>query len=297
MRSRSAVFNSRSVVVEPHYNVNDSQTFDTPESLRLAEEEEESTLHPMDKLRLVEDRQSIIIQEIDTLCESIVKKMELAGKYAALAGSISEAKKGALQLGAVKLVRSICDLVGELYRLLKMSGRHLRDTPLGAQAMQAPQAPQAPQAGQQEAEVVEAEVRGLMEQVIAPFEGSFLHATLSEMVMNHLLGLFAKYVASDRQTARGKRSPAGTAAAAKRKRTAQFQLDNRSREVVVRGLPATVKEVDVISAMKGFYGVRKIVLSGGEARIEFAEPWQTTKPIRAGLFICNKVNESGESDV
>ena len=76
-----------------------------------------------------------------------------------------------------------------------------------------------------------------------------------------------------------------------------YQLDNRSREVVVKGLPATVKEVDVINAMKGFYGVRKIVLNGTEARIEFEEPWQTTKPMRAGLFICNKVSEGGRCDV
>ena len=139
-------------------------------------------------------------------------------------------------------------------------------------------------------------MRGLMERVIAPFEGSFLYATLSELVMNHLLGLFAKYVAAERQTVRGKRGLA-EAAAAKRRKAAMYQLDNRSREVVVKGLPATVKEVDVINAMKGFYGVRKIVLNGTEARIEFEEPWQTTKPMRAGLFICNKVSEGGRCDV
>ena len=301
MRSRSAVFNSRSVVVEPLYNVNDAQTFDTPESLRLAEEEEAAILHPADKLRLVEDRQSIIEQEIGTLCETIAKKMELAGKYAALAASIEEAKKGALQLGAVKLVRSVGEQVGELYRLLKMSGRRLRDTPLRAPTQQSQPSPSQqaqPQSPSQQPaeETVETEVRGLMERVIAPFEGSFLYATLSELVMNHLLGLFAKYVAAERQTVRGKRGLA-EAAAAKRRKAAMYQLDNRSREVVVKGLPATVKEVDVINAMKGFYGVRKIVLNGTEARIEFEEPWQTTKPMRAGLFICNKVSEGGRCDV
>lgn len=295
MRSRSAVFNSRSVVVEPLYNVNDAQTFDTPESLRLAAEEEAAILHPADKLRLVEDRQSIIEQEIGTLCETIAKKMELAGKYAALAAGIEEAKKGALQLGAVKLVRSVGEQVGELYRLLKMSGRRLRDTPLRAPTQ--PQSQPSPsQQAQPAEETVETEVRGLMERVIAPFEGSFLYATLSELVMNHLLGLFAKYVAAERQTVRGKRGLA-EAAAAKRRKAAMYQLDNRSREVVVKGLPATVKEVDVINAMKGFYGVRKIVLNGTEARIEFEEPWQTTKPMRAGLFICNKVSEGGRCDV
>ena len=304
MRSRSAVFNSRSVVVEPLYNVNDAQTFDTPESLRLAEEEEAAILHPADKLRLVEDRQSIIEQEIGTLCETIAKKMELAGKYAALAAGIEEAKKGALQLGAVKLVRSVGEQVGELYRLLKMSGRRLRDTPLRAptqpQSQPSPSQQAQPQSPSQQAqpaeETVEMEVRGLMERVIAPFEGSFLYATLSELVMNHLLGLFAKYVAAERQIVRGKRGLAEEAAA-KRRKAAMYQLDNRSREVVVKGLPATVKEVDVINAMKGFYGVRKIVLNGTEARIEFEEPWQTTKPMRAGLFICNKVSEGGRCDV
>ena len=282
MHSRSAVFNSRSVVVEPYYNANDPATIDTPESLQLARKEEEQQLHPEDKLKLVEDRQSLVNQEIATLRATIEKKRELAGKYAKLTPTIEEAKKGELEAAVMRVMTSVFALTRQLYQVLKTSGKNLEGKVVASS----------------EVGSVENEVTSLLESTVVPFAGTFLHESLNQAVMNELIAMFKEYADKARPAPQTKRGYPGKTYPSKRAFTrSMYQIDNRSREVVVKDLPSEATETDVITAMRGYFGVKRIEMRGNEAVIEFEEPWQTQKPTQTGLFICNKVGAWSGGDL
>ena len=275
MHSRSAVFNSRSVVVEPYYNSNDPATFDTPESLELARKEEEEHIHPEDKRKLLEDRQSLVNQEIATLRATIGKKRELAGKYAKLTPTIGEAKRSELELAVMRVMTSVFALTRQLYHVLKTSGKNLEGKVMTSS----------------EAGGVEKEITTLLESTVVPFAGTFLHESLNQAVMSELISMFKEYAEKARPSSQTKRGYQGKVYPSKKAFTrSMYQIDNRSREVVVKDLPKEATETDVITAMKGFFGVKRIEMRGNEAVIEFEEPWQTQKPTQTGLFICNKVS-------
>ena len=116
--------------------------------------------------------------------------------------------------------------------------------------------------------------------------------------MNELIAMFKEYADKARPAPQTKRGYPGKTYPSKRAFTrSMYQIDNRSREVVVKDLPSEATETDVITAMRGYFGVKRIEMRGNEAVIEFEEPWQTQKPTQTGLFICNKVGAWSGGDL
>lgn len=263
MRSRSAVFHNRFIVVHPFYNPDDPSTFESDRARASPRLWDERRVRREDRLQLVLERQQLQAQQIQTLQVSLRRRQELLAKYAALSRSLPEAQRGKLQQSLTKLMTAVYGDADALYELLKTSGKAAQTSEADA----------------------ETEVRALLEAACKEFEGTFLQDVLRKEVTAHLIALFQKQMTIQR---RSLKREAGRTDAERAARGA-FAIDNRSRSVVVRNLADDVTERDVVNSLAGFFGVKNIQKEGAQATIEFDEPWQTKKPMQTGLLIGKSV--------
>ena len=303
LRSHSAVFKNRFVIVEPLYNPNDPATFEKlprkrgekgkpnpsrasspgvssgagvsskpgasssdpsnssnsskPSELSEPSESSESAM------KLVATRQHLQQEEIAVIRSSIQKRLELLQKYALLAQTIAPAELPKLRTSLSQLLEPLYQEAGALYELLKTSG-------IKEEGSEGP----------------ESEVKRLLSAVFQLFEDSELFAELKTAVTSRLYSIFEKQY---RQLNRSKRPFAGASGFSKKRRAAMYEIDNRPRSIRIAQLPAGATQDDVAVALKGFFGVQRIDVEGGSATISFLQPWQTTKPVRGGLWIRNQV--------
>lgn len=271
MRSRSAVFHNRFIVVHPFYNPDDPTTFESDRSRLSPKSRDERRVRREDRIQLVLERQQLQAQQIQTLQVSLRRRQELLRKYAQLSRTLEESQREKLQQSLTKLMTAVYGDADALYELLKTSGKAAQTSEADA----------------------ETEVRTLLEAVCGEFEGTFLQDVLRQEVTAHLIALFQKQMTMQR---RSFKREAGRTDAEKAARGA-FAIDNRSRSVVVRNLAADVTERDVVNSLAGFFGVKDIRKEGTQATIEFDEPWQTKKPIQTGLLIGKSVGDGALCDV
>lgn len=294
LRSHSAVFKNRFVIVEPLYNPNDPATFEkTPRKRGEKGKPTPSPAHPSTQtpgvsaapgvseasggggesaepgvasesaMKLVATRQQLQHEEIAVIRSSIQKRLELLQKYAVLAQTIAPGELPRLRASLRQLLEPLYQEAGALYELLKTSGIK-----------------------EEGGEGPESEVKRTLSAVFQLFEDSELFSELKTAVTSRLYAIFEKQY---RQLHRSKRPFAGQAAFAKKRRAAMYEIDNRPRSVRIAQLPAGATQDDVAVALKGFFGVQRIEVEGGSATISFLQPWQTTKPVRGGLWIRNQV--------
>lgn len=298
LRSHSAVFKNRFVIVEPLYNPNDPATFEkTPRkrgekgkpnpsrtdslshsanqtagvstAVGVSETRDgggnsaEPAVDSESAMKLVETRQHLQQEEIAVIRSSIQKRLELLQKYAVLAQTIAPAELPRLRTSLNQLLEPLYQEAGSLYELLKTSG-------IKEEGSEGP----------------ESEVKRTLSAVFQLFEDSELFSELKTAVTSRLYAIFEKQY---RQLHRAKRPFAGQAGFAKKRRAAMYEIDNRPRSVRIAQLPAGATQDDVAVALKGFFGVQRIDVEGGSATISFLQPWQTTKPVRGGLWIRNQV--------
>lgn len=298
LRSHSAVFKNRFVIVEPLYNPNDPATFEKsprkrgekgkptvsrPDSLAHSSNQTpgvsaavgvsatrggggdsaEPGVDSESAMKLVETRQHLQQEEIAVIRSSIQKRLELLQKYAVLAQTIAPAELPKLRASLRQALEPLYQEAGSLYELLKTSG-------IKEEGSEGP----------------ESEVKRTLSAVFQLFEDSELFSELKTAVTSRLYAIFEKQY---RQLHRAKRPFAGQAGFAKKRRAAMYAIDNRPRSVRIAQLPAGATQDDVAVALKGFFGVQRIDVEGGSATISFLQPWQTTKPVRGGLWIRNQV--------
>lgn len=273
MRSRSAVFNNRFIVVQPNYNPDDPTTFELnpAESARkIREERDKAALEREDRMQLVLVRQQIQAQEISTLKDSLRKRLDLLKKYAKLASTLPENQRSSFQASLTKVMTSVYNDSDQLYELLKTCGKAAK---MGDPNMDA-----------------ETEVKTMLFEIISNFENTFLYDSLKAAITTHLISLFQKQMTSIHGNSSFKR-PRGEQSTFYPKRSKnQFQIDNRSKKVILKNLPPDTKEEDVVNSLTGYFGVKSITKDGSQAVIEFDQPWQTKKPIQQGLIIRKMVS-------
>lgn len=302
MRSHSAVFKNRFVIVEPLYNPNNPATFEkisrkrgekgkpnlnrneTSSSLNRNETPTHSSqstaslsaetgvsgesMEPVEPvepaMKLVETRQQLQQQEIAVIRSSIQKRLELLQKYAVLATSIAPSEIPKFRSSLNQLLEPLYEEAGTLYELLKTSGIK-----------------------EDGGEDPESEVKRLLSAVYQLFEDSKLFSELKSAVTSRLYSIFEKQF---RQLNRSKRRFSASPAFSKKRRGSLYEIDNRPRSIRIAKLPEGATQDDVAVALKGFFGVQQIDVQASSATISFLQPWQTTKPIRTGLWICNQVD-------
>ena len=124
MRSRSAVFNNRFVIVEPYYDPEDPTTFDTAESIAAANEAIEAKKEDQEeKMKLVEEQHQLKNQEIENLEKSIQRRLALLSKYASFARTIKEEEKVQLKKSLDKVLIPLYEEAEALYDLYLKAGK------------------------------------------------------------------------------------------------------------------------------------------------------------------------------
>ena len=272
MRSRSAVFNNRFIVVQPNYNPEDPTTFElnpAESAKKIRREQDKAALEREDRMQLVLVRQQIQAQEISTLKDSLRKRLDLLKKYAKLALTLPESQRSSFQTSLTKVMASVYNDSDQLYELLKTSGKAAKIGDVNVDA--------------------ESEVKSFLFEIISDFENTCLYDSLKAAITGHLISLFQKQMTSIHGNTSYKRPYDEQSAMYSKRNPNQFQIDNRSRKVILKNLPLDTKEEDVVNSLTGYYGVKSITKDGSEAIIEFDQPWQTKKPIQQGLVIRNTV--------
>ena len=161
MRSHSAVFKNRFVIVEAFYDPNDPSTFEvkTGKRRKMAVKE--------DPMKLVEDRHNIRLQEISAIRSSIVKRIDLLKKYSIVAKSVKDADIPRFRKSLDSVLLPLYEETDKLYELLKTSGV-------------------------KEADSVdpETEVKQLLFSILPLFENTFVHSTLKSEVTSQVISIF-----------------------------------------------------------------------------------------------------------
>lgn len=275
MRSRSAVFNNRFVIVEPYYDPEDPTTFDTAESLAAANEAIEAKKEDQEeKMKLVEEQHQLKNQEIENLEKSIQRRLALLSKYASFARTIKEEEKVQLKKSLDKVLIPLYEEAEALYDLYLKAGKiSTRNEDPKNDSIE--------------------KIKNYLFAVTTAFENTYLYQTLKEDVTNQLMSIFNKqltqvntnYKSSTKSYSKHKNS----AYKGKYYDKSLYQIDNRSKEIVIANLPEGCTENDIIYSLKGYFGVQNIRIEGTNGFVTFEQNWHTKKPIKTGLYIKNKV--------
>lgn len=262
MRSHSAVFKNRFVIVEAFYDPNDPSTFEvkTGKRRKMAVKE--------DPMKLVEDRHNIRLQEISAIRSSIVKRIDLLKKYSIVAKSVKDADIPRFRKSLDSVLLPLYEETDKLYELLKTSGV-------------------------KEADSVdpETEVKQLLFSILPLFENTFVHSTLKSEVTSQVISIFQKQYRLIQNSKRRSNDPILFSSKRGQRASSYYQIDNRSRTLQLLNLPEGTTQDDVAVALKGFFGVKSIQIEGRRALISFEEVWQTKKPMKTGLMVRRQVEE------
>ena len=131
MRSRSAVFQNRFVVVYPFIDPSDPSTIESNHAevtRRTREERKRAKQEQENRMKLIQERQDILVQEIATVKTTLTKRMEILKKYAAKARSLPEDQRPAFQTSIAKAMTGVYQDVDMLYTALTTSRNAVQTT-------------------------------------------------------------------------------------------------------------------------------------------------------------------------
>lgn len=268
MHSRSAVFNNRFVIVEPYYEPDDETTFDTKESIAAANQDIAAKKEEQqEKMKLVVEQHNIKNQQIEKLENSIQKRLDLLSKYAKFAATVEEDKRVQLKISLDKVLIPLYEEAETLYDLYLKAGT----------------------SSSSKQDSID-KIKQYFSSITTAFENTYLSSILKEDVTNQLVSILNKQLAVVNQSnSRHRHAHKKSSYKSKFNNSNLYQIDNRSKEVVIKNLPKGCEEKDVAFSLKGYYGVQNIRMDGSQAFITFEQNWHTKKPIKTGLVILNKV--------
>lgn len=268
MHSRSAVFNNRFVIVEPYYEPDDETTFDTKESIAAANQDIAAKKEEQqEKMKLVVEQHNIKNQQIEKLENSIHKRLDLLSKYAKFAATVEEDKRVQLKISLDKVLIPLYEEAETLYDLYLKAGT----------------------SSSSKQDSID-RIKQYFSSITTAFENTYLSSILKEDVTNQLVSILNKQLAVVNQSnTRHRHAHKKSSYKSKFNNSNLYQIDNRSKEVVIKNLPEGCEEKDVAFSLKGYYGVQNIRMDGSQAFITFEQNWHTKKPIKTGLVILNKV--------
>ena len=266
MHSRSAVFNNRFVIVEPYYQPNDPSTYDTKESLAEAAMNKQATKEDHEeKMKLIEDRQSLQNQQINNLENTIQKRLNLLKTYANYALNVKEEEKVKMKMIVDKVLIPLYEEAEQLHELYMKAGKNLSK------------------------KEIKEKIQNYLSAVISTFENTYLYKTLNDDVQNQLVSIFNKPSPSEPSAIRKSSSHSQHKTKYYPKKAGSFA--NQSKMICISNLPEGCTEKDISLSLTHYFGVKSIEIDEGQCKafVSFEEAWHTKKPVKTGLIIKNKV--------